>query len=61
MDEMAATMEAAGLSPSTFEGFAALCRMAEATALGQQTKEDKTARSDFDGIVELLAEAASQS
>lgn len=61
MDEIAATMEAAGLSPGTFEGFAALCRLAEGTALGQQTKEDKTARSDFDGVVELLAEAASRS
>ncbi|MEE8563125.1 MAG: DUF1932 domain-containing protein [Alphaproteobacteria bacterium] len=61
MDEIAATMDAAGLSPDTFKGFAALCRLAEGTELGSQTKEDKTARSDFDGIVELLAEAAARS
>ena len=61
MDEIAATMEAAGLSRATFEGFAALCRLAEGTELGSQTKEDKTARSDFDGVVELLAAAVSRS
>ena len=61
MDEIGATMEAAGLAPGTFEGFAALCRLAEGTELGNQTKEDKTARTDFDGVVELLAEAASRS
>ena len=60
MDEIAAATAATGLSPKTFEGFAALCRMAEATALGQQTKEDKSARPDFDGIVDILAEAASR-
>ncbi len=60
MDEIAAATAATGLSPKTFEGFAALCRLAEATALGQQTKEDKSARPDFDGIVDILAEAASR-
>ena len=60
MDEIAAATAATGLSPKTFEGFAALCRLAEATALGQQTKEDKSTRPDFDGIVDILAEAASR-
>ncbi len=58
MDEIAATVGATGLSPKTFEGFADLCRLAEGTSLGAQTKEDTSARSDFDAIVEILAEAA---
>jgi 3-hydroxyisobutyrate dehydrogenase-like beta-hydroxyacid dehydrogenase len=58
MDEIAATMGATGLSPATFEGFADLCRLAEGTALGSQTKEDEANRSDFDEIVDILAEAA---
>jgi 3-hydroxyisobutyrate dehydrogenase-like beta-hydroxyacid dehydrogenase len=61
MDEIAATMDAAGLSPRTFEGFAALCRLADGTELGNQTKEDKSTRTDFDAIVDILAEAASRS
>ena len=61
MDEIAATMDAAGLSPRTFEGFAALCRLADGTELGNQTKEDKSTRTDFDAIVDMLAGAASQS
>jgi len=60
MDEIAATMDTIGLSPDTFAGFAALCRLAEATVLGQQTKEDKSVRMDFDGIVEILAKVASR-
>jgi 3-hydroxyisobutyrate dehydrogenase-like beta-hydroxyacid dehydrogenase len=58
MDEIAATVGATGLSPATFEGFADLCRLAEGTALGSQTKEDESNRSDFDEIVDILAEAA---
>ncbi len=58
MDEIAATVGATGLSPATFEGFADLCRLAEGTVLGSQTKEDETNRSDFDEIVDILAEAA---
>jgi 3-hydroxyisobutyrate dehydrogenase-like beta-hydroxyacid dehydrogenase len=61
MDEIAATMDAAGLSPRTFEGFAALCRLVDGTELGNQTKEDKSTRTDFDAIVDILAEAASRS
>lgn len=60
MDEIAATMDAAGLSPRTFEGFAALCRLADGTELGNQTKEDKSTRTDFDAIVDILAGAASR-
>jgi 3-hydroxyisobutyrate dehydrogenase-like beta-hydroxyacid dehydrogenase len=58
MDEIAATVGATGLSPATFEGFADLCRLAEGTALGSQTKEDEANRSDLDEIVDILAEAA---
>ncbi|MDX1483673.1 MAG: DUF1932 domain-containing protein [Alphaproteobacteria bacterium] len=58
MDEIAATVAATGLDPRTFEGFAALCRLAEGTELGRQTKEDGSARSDFDAIVAILAAAA---
>ena len=58
MDEIAATVGAVGLSPATFEGFADLCRLAEGTVLGSQTKEDAANRSGFDDIVAILAEAA---
>ncbi len=58
MDEIAATVGASGLDPRTFEGFAALCRLAEGTALGRQTKEDASARTGFDETVAILAEAA---
>ncbi len=60
MDEIAATVGATGLSPATFEGFADLCRLAEGTALGRQTKEDAANRSDFDEIVDILAAAAAK-
>lgn len=58
MDEIAATTGATGLSPKTFEGFADLCRLAEGTELGAQTKENTSVRSDFDAVVDILAEAA---
>lgn len=58
MDEIAAATGAAGLSPKTFEGFADLCRLAEGTELGAQTKENTAERSDFDAIVDILAAAA---
>ncbi len=61
MDEIAATVAATGLDPRTFEGFAALCRLAEGTELGSQTKEDASPRTEFDAVVEILAEAATKS
>ena len=57
MDEIAETFAAAGLSPKTFEGFADLCRLVEATPMGRQTKENISLGTDLDEIADILVTA----
>ena len=54
MDEIAETFATTGLSPKTFEGFAALCRLAESTPMGKQTKDNMPLGKNFDEISDIL-------
>ena len=60
MDEIAGTFAATGLSPKTFEGFAALCRLAESTPMGAETKETMAPGQDLDEISDILLRALAE-
>lgn len=57
MDEIAATMASAKLSPLTFAGMAETCRFVEGTPVGRQSKENMTIGTDFQSLVAALGEA----
>ena len=60
MDEIASTFAATGLSPKTFEGLAELCRLAESTPMGAQTKENMPLGRNLDEISDILVKALAE-
>lgn len=59
MDEIAATFGDLGLTPKIHQGAADLYRFVGATPLGRETPESRTRGTSLDGVVEVLATAAS--
>lgn len=56
MREIAKTLGAAGMSEHVFQGAAATCRHVAATALGQETPENRDRRRDGRAVVQALAQ-----
>ena len=58
MEEIAATYEAAGLTPDFHLGAAAMCRFIESSPLGKEVPENRTMGTTLEGVIQHLAEFA---
>ena len=58
MEEIAATYESAGLTPSFHLGAAEMCRFIESSPLGKEVPENRTMGTTLEGVIQHLAEFA---